>query len=151
MHLDGGSQDLSEVLTIGRITRVRRRVGGAPQGWHPVHRDHDLFGHRARRDLSGPAHNRRNATATFQQLVLHAGEWPHVRESFAAIVAGEDDKGVAGETARVERLQYATNIVVQTLHHRGVGLLRAAIAVHNVPDPLRLRLVLWSFPWPVGR
>src|SRR3954454_7098185 len=66
-----------------------------------------------------------------------------------AIVASEDDNGVAGETARVERPQHASDIVVQTLHHRGVGFLRTAIAVHNVPDALRLCLVLRPFPWPM--
>src|SRR5205814_4547355 len=151
MRRRAAGQDLSEVLPIGWISRVRRCASGSQQGRHPVHRDHDLFGNRARRDPSGPAHDRGNANATFEQLLLHAGERPHFRESFAAVVAGEDDNGVAGETARVERLQHATNIGVQTLHHRRVGFLRAAVAVNNVPDPLRLCLVVRPFPWPMWR
>ena len=70
MRPRAASQDLSEVLTIGWISRVRRRVGSTQQGRHPVHRDHDLFGHRSRGDPSGPAHNRGNANATFEQLML---------------------------------------------------------------------------------
>ena len=69
-----------------------------------------------------------------------------VGESFAAVVAGEDHDGVAGETARVERLQHAADIGVQALHHRGVGLLRAAVAMKEAPDPLRLGLVVRALP-----
>jgi hypothetical protein len=93
-------------------------------------------------DPPWPAHDRRNAEAAFEQFLLHAGERPSIGKPLAAVVAGEDDDGIVCETACVERLQHSTDIDVQALHHGGVGLLRAAVPVKEVPDPLRLSLVI---------
>jgi hypothetical protein len=86
-------QDRSQVLAIAWISRVRRGAAGSQQRRHPVHRGHDLFGDRSRRDPTGPAQDRRNAKAAFKQFALHAGERPSIGEPLAAVVAGEDDAG----------------------------------------------------------
>jgi len=116
-----------------------------------THRDHDLFGHRPRRDTSGPAHDRWNAKAAFEQFLLHAGERLRLREPLAAVVTGEDHNGVICEAGRIERLQHSANIHVQALYHVGIGLLCAAVAMKDVPDALGLGFIIWSFPRPMRR
>src|SRR5215510_11671224 len=100
--------------------------------------------------MAGPTSDRRDAKAAFEQLLLHTRERPIVGEALAAVIAGEDDYCIAGQTARVERLQHSANVGIQALHHRCVGPLRATVAMDDVADSPRLGLVVGAFPWPMG-
>src|SRR5262249_57694607 len=87
----------------------------------------------------------------FEQCSLDGGERPDLGESLATVVASEDDDRVAGKAVHVERLQDAADIAVEALHHRHVGLLRAAVAVKDIANPFRLGLVVGAFPGPMWR
>src|SRR5215510_12107848 len=78
-----------QILTVGRIGRVGLRSADSEQRWHPVHRDHSLIGKRSRRNTAGPARYRWDANAAFEQLELHAGKRPYIREPLSAIVTRE--------------------------------------------------------------
>src|SRR5262249_40840662 len=107
--------------------------------------------HPALRNPTGPARNRWDTKAAFEQFTLHAGVRPDLGEPLATVVAGEDDDRVVGKAVHVERLQDAADIAVEALHHRNVGLLRAAVAVKDIANPFRLGLVVGAFPGPMWR
>jgi hypothetical protein len=140
-------------MTGSRVSCVRRSACGSQQGRQPVHRDHNLIGDRPGRDTTWPSRYRWNAKTAFEQLALHAGEWPSIRKPLAAIVAGEDHDRLACKSSRIERLEHPADIRIQALHHGGVCPLRAAVAVREPagPDSPRLGLVIGALPWPMRR
>ncbi len=113
----------------------------------PVHRNRHLTRHSIRRNHAAPPNNRGHTNAAFQQVTFVTRKRPLIRESFAAIVTGEDHQRVPFEPCAAQRLQHATNASVHALHHGCVNLQRAAIhhrtlAVAGVPDGL----VFGAFP-----
>jgi hypothetical protein len=78
----------------------------------------------------------------------------HVWRNAHPVVAGKDDDRVPGQAVHIERLEDAADLQIHALDHSLVGLLRAAVVIHQTSsgdDPLRLRLVAWSFPGPMRR
>src|SRR5215468_364057 len=51
----------------------------------------------------------------------------------------------------VKRQQNTTDVGIKTLHHLTVRPLRAAVAMANVADSFRLRLIVRALPWPMWR
>src|SRR5262249_34986689 len=97
-------ENRQQIVAVRRIGGVGLGTRSRHQRRHPVHRDHDLLGHRSRRNPPGPARDCWDAKATFKQFPLHAGEWPDLGKPLAAVVAGENDDRVGGEAVYVERL-----------------------------------------------
>ena len=142
-----------QVHAIGRIGRVRRGAGGGQQCRHPVHVGGDLLADAVARNARGPGDDGRDAQAAFQQFGFAAGEGPGVGEALAAIVAGEDHDGVAGDAVALDRLQHAADLCVHGGDHAAIGFLRAAVEVDRVlaAQALGLGFVTGRLPRPVRR
>jgi hypothetical protein len=139
---------------VARIVGMGRGAGGLQEGRHPVHGDGQLLGHRSGGRARRPAHHVGHADAALHQVHLAADQRPVVGEALAAIVAGEDDDGVARDAAVIERAEHPADALVHVVDHAPVGVDVAAVEVIDRPalaERLRQLCVVACLPGPVRR
>jgi len=64
--------------------------------------------------VAGPADHSRNSQTAFEEFGLFAGEWPGIGEPLAAVIAGEDDDCVVGDTLN-QRCVFVSTLPFVTL------------------------------------
>lgn len=106
-----------------------RQPGGGEESGQPIHRDRDLLGGGAGADVAKPANNGGYANAAFEQFGFTAGEGPVVGEAFAAVVARDDDNGVARKFFVVKNLEQAADSPVHHLDHSSIGSVCTAFPI----------------------
>src|SRR5215471_21049820 len=87
----------------------------------------------------------------FKKLGFSASERPSVGETFAAIVARENDDRVLRRARRVERPQHTANLQIHLLNHFLVGTLTAAVIMEQAFEAPRLGFVFRPLPRPMRR
>jgi hypothetical protein len=82
-------------------------------------------------------------TVRLEQLGQSAGEGPGIRESFSAVIVGEDEDGVIGQAIGMDRFDHTPNLEIQSFDHLLIDSLGSAVEVIEVAacKALRFRVV----------
>ncbi len=145
-------QDRQQIDAIQRIGRIDLRPGNPQYGGAPVHGHAVLRRHGTGGDRGGPLHDVRHADAALGQVHLAAHQRPGVGETFAAVVAGENDHRILGQAQLIQRIQHPPAAFVKLADHLLIDLDRTALLVGDVQVSLRVGLGLAArFPRPMRR
>ena len=111
-----------------------------------------LFADLTRGDAARPVGDPGYPYAALGQVHLAAHQRPVVGEALAAVVAGEHQQGVVGQTEPLQRGQHPANAFVHVVDHPLVGVDVAAIEVHDaIAQCCGQAFVVARLPGPVRR
>ena len=114
---------------MGGVSR-QREAGNGGKGRHDIDLANERGADPPAGNDPGPAHDERNAMATFPEVALQAAEWAgapvleildtRIGVAFGAVIGGENDDRVVGETVRGQRREDAAHGRVGLFHEVAV-------------------------------
>src|SRR5215471_2452761 len=121
------SQNRQKITAVRRITGRRCNPGSSETGRGQIHRDAHLIGDRTGHQPARPPADLRHSEPAFQQVEFAADKGPDLGETLAAIIAGENDEGLAPGRPTLHCLDDPPDPGIQYLHHLAVNAGRAAL------------------------
>jgi len=85
-------QHRQEITAVKRVIVRRCDAGCREAGCGQIHCDAYLIRYLAGRDLTRPPADLRHPKPALEQVKFAADEWPDLRKTLSAIVAGEDNE-----------------------------------------------------------